>query len=317
MSSSSNRNFVIIGGDLWADPSLRSETSFCKHIEHERRRAGRDIEIYSLSDLDLGIRQGELFLRLPDGSVLTKHSPNLPKWALLYVVPPRVSYMLEQMGVICYSSYEMSSILNDKMRTHILFADNFEHPDTLFYGADKTINSVLFDKTAYPFMLKGVTGQGGINVSRVENIDETLSFVEEKETETELIMLQKAMPKADDVRVYCLGDEIIGSVLRHPKEGIWKANLEFSPQRSIYELGKNDMERIQSAMNKLPSTCRGLYSFDFLFDENENLVLCEANCNVGTNGLDAVGLGKDLFLRYVDYIRRDVQKMGQTQHKLS
>lgn len=209
----------------------------------------------------------------------------------------------------------MASKFEDKMLTHILYAEHFVHPSTLFYGADSTVNDIVFSEESYPFILKGVSGQGGTNVARVNTSDEMFSFMDEVETSTDLMMLQQAMPKADDLRVYCLGDEIIGSVLRRPKEGIWKANLEFNPKREKYELGRLETETVLAAMEKLPHSHRGLYSFDFLFDENDGLVLCEANCNVGTNGLDAVGLGKDLFLRYVDYIRREVQKEANKAEK--
>lgn len=308
MSSSSNRNLVIVGGELWSEPARKLDTSFCKHLESEKKRAGRDIEAYSLHEIDLGMEGGELFLRLPDGTAFTKDSPNLPKWALLYVTPPRIAYMLEHMGIPCYSSYAISSTFNDKMMTHVLFSDIFPQPDTLFYGSDATIEDIVFSEDPYPFMLKGVSGQGGVNVERVGCSDEVFSFVDERGDATDLVMLQQAMPKADDVRVYCLGDEILGAVLRRPREGIWKANLEFGPKRERYELGREEERRIRQAMELLPETGRGLYSFDFLFDADGRLVLCEANCNVGTDGLDAAGLGKDLFLRYVDYIRREVQR---------
>lgn len=308
MSSPKRKNFILIGSNLWDNPEKHNETSFCKHIDRELCHAGRDIEVISLADVNFGIKDSKLFMHLSDGRTFTKDSSDLPKWILCYVVPARIVHMLEQMGIAAYSSYDMLSCVEDKMMSHAIFADVFKQPDTLFYGTDETVNTIVDAEENYPFILKGVSGAGGENVCKVDCFDEMISFADEREHNTELLMMQQLMPTADDLRVYMLGDEILGAVLRQPKEGIWKANLEFGPKRSIYNLSKEEESSIRAAMDLLPEKRRGMYSFDFLFDDDRSLVMCEANCNVGTNALDAVGLGDDIFLHYVDYIRREMAR---------
>lgn len=304
-----NRNLVIIGGELWGDKMRRSETSFCVHIEQELRRAGKDIEVVALEHMDLGICDGRMFLRLPNGEVFHRGDAGLPIWALCYVVPARVVFMLEQMGIACFSSSAMISLVEDKMRTHVLFEEVFRHPDTLFYGSEKTSDKIFRKESeAYPFMLKGASGRGGENVEKIFSLDDACDFIDDKGDILDLIMIQQAMPTADDLRVYCLGDEIVGAVLRQAPEGVWKANLEFSPRRSPYELSREEKNAVYKAMKMLPQGRRGLYSFDFLFNDAHELVFCEANCNVGTNALDAVRAGREIFLRYVAYIRREMQR---------
>lgn len=308
MPSSKRKNLVIVGASIWDDPEKRAETSFCAHITRELCHAGRDIQIVSTSEIDMGISGNRPFLRLPDGKVYRKGDDDMPKWALCYVIPARMVFVLEQMGIACFSSFEMLSMMSDKMLAAVKFSDMFAQPDTLFFGTDKTINNITCNEDSYPFMLKGVSGSGGENVGKVDDFDEMIEFADNRENATELIMLQQLMPSADDLRVYILGNEILGAVVRYPKEGIWKANLEFGPRREEYTLSSDDEQAIRAAMELLPNNRRGLYSFDFLFDENKNLVLCETNCNLGTNALDAIGKGEDIFLRYVDYIRREVQR---------
>lgn len=308
LASTKRRNLVIIGGDLWNDAEKHSQTSFCKHIDQELRRAGSDIDVIPFSAVDLGMKSNKLFLHLPDGRTLTQESEDLPRWAICYVIPPRATFALEQLGIPCFSSYAMSSLLEDKMITHAMYASLIDHPDTLFFGSDTTLDRIIFDEASYPFMLKGALGQGGVNVCKAYDTDQVMTFADERADASELVMLQEAMPTANDLRVYCLGDEIIGAVLREPREGIWKANLEFGPRRSEYKLSFEEKALVREAMSLLPQRRRGLYSFDFLFDAKGGLVMCEANCNVGTNGLDAAGLGDKIFLRYVDYVRREVQR---------
>lgn len=308
LSSPKRKNLVIVGRNIWDDPKKRMETSFCAHITRELCHAGRDVQVVSTSEIDLGVSNNELFLRLPDGKVYRKGDPDLPKWALCYVVPERIVFVLEQLGIACFSSYEMLMMMSDKMLAAATFSDFFAQPDTLFFGSDKTVDALAEDENSYPFMLKGVSGCGGENVGKVDDFAEMIDFADEHENNTELIMMQQLMPSADDLRVYILGDEILGCVVRYPKEGIWKANLEFGPKREEYKLNADEERLIRSAMELLPKRRRGLYSFDFLFDEDRELVLCETNCNLGTNALDAIGLGDDIFLRYVSYIRREMQK---------
>lgn len=299
---------MIVGYGVWDDPKKRAATSFCAHITRELCHAGRDIQVVSTSELDMGISDGKPFLRLADGKVYRKGDADLPRWALCYVVPARTIFALEQMGIACFSSYEMVSMMSDKMLTASKFSDVFPQPDTLFFGSDATISEIACDEESYPFMLKGALGAAGMNVCKVDSFDEMIGFADKRCGAYDLLMLQQLMPSADDLRVYILGDEILGAVMRRPKEGIWKANLEFGPKREEYVLSAEEEAAIRSAIALLPDKRRGLYSFDFLFDEERKLVLCETNCNLGTNALDAIDKGEDIFLRYVDYIRREMSR---------
>lgn len=314
LSSTKRRNLVIIGGGLWSDEDRRRSTSMCKRIMQELSRAGSDIDVFALRDLDLGIKDGEIFIALPDGRLITTSSENLPRWCIGYVIPPRITYVLEQMGIACFSSYEMVKLMEDKVITHAAFADVIPQPDTLFYGSDSTVDGIVNtpdagkdESSSYPFMIKGSRGAGGINVEKVFGKKDISDFIEAHEDCGD-IMLQQAMATGDDVRVYCLGDEIVSSVLRKPQVGIWKANLEFSPTRRQYRLSKEETKMIKEAMSILPAKRRGLYTFDFLFDQHGDLIMCEGNCNVGTNALETCKLDEGIFLRYVDYVRREMQR---------
>lgn len=301
----SKKNLVLIGSHLWDNPEKHAATSFCVHIDQELPRTEGDIEVFAFEEVSLGMQDGRLFLLLPDGRKFFRGDADMPDWALLYVVPPRATKLLETLGITCFSSYEMQGTVVDKMVSHILFADDFAQPDTLFYNG-----LITPDTLGYPFMLKGVGGCCGVNVKKTDNADEVKSF-EMGRAEDDLVMYQQLMPTADDLRVYILGDKILGAVLRKPKAGIWKANLEFEPERSVYELSSKERKSIENAMEKLPPHKRGLHTFDFLFNDARELVFCESNCDVGTNALDAAGYGDDIFLRYIDYIRREMSTLAR------
>lgn len=299
-------NLVIIGSHLWDYPEKHAKTSFCVHIDEELPYAGGDIDVYAFEEVSLGLKDNKPYLRLPNGTTYYKGDKEIPEWCLCYVVPPRAVFTLEQIGIKCYSSFEMLSSTEDKMISHVLYADIFAQPDTLFYTSEEMFDTFTQEKNNYPFMLKGVDGCCGDNVSKADTIDDVSAFMEKHDGELECNMMQKLMPTADDLRVYILGDEIIGAVVRRPKPGIWKSNLKFEPKREVYTLSVAERDAIIKAMEKLPKTRRGLHVYDFLFNKDGDLVFCESNCNVGTDALDSAGFGENIFLRYVDYIRKDV-----------
>ena len=236
------RNLVIIGSHLWDYPDKHAKTSFCCHIDRELDRAGGDIDVYAFEQLSMGIYESEPYLKLPDGTILSKGDPLMPDWALCYVVPPRAVFMLEQLGITCFSSYEMLATTEDKMVSHVLYADVFKQPDTLMYRSAADALDILNNDENYPFMLKGVSGCCGDNVAKADNSGAVLGFELTHDDESDLNMYQKLMPTADDLRVYILGDEIIGAIVRKPKPGVWKANLALGPTREPYELSESEIE---------------------------------------------------------------------------
>lgn len=310
-------NLVLIGCHLWDNPSKRAKTSFCCHVEEELPRT-ENISVYSFNKCVLGIKNNVPYVQLPDGGILRDSDDTLPEWALCYCVPPRAVYMLEQMGITCYSSYEMMITTEDKMMSHVLYADCFKQPDTNFYRSDDDMANLILDGSRscemYPFMAKGVGGNGGENVEKIDDASDLFGFLENNDAHEDAYdggcnMFQELMPTADDLRVYVLGDEVIGAVVRRAASGEWHANLAYSPTHELYELNENEMMEIEAALDKLPKHCRGLHVYDFLFDEEGRLVFGESNCNVATTALDVMGIGDDIFLRYVDYIERDMAEM--------
>lgn len=288
-------NIIIPGQVSW-----ERKTPFKKRLAQEITDID-GVEVVPSLELSYGIENGEPYLSLHDNKMF-RGSSELPDWAILHGVPSSVAFFLEKMGIRCFSSYALSSLDEDKSKVQILLSDIFTMPDTVVYPGNMNPTSL----SRFPVIVKGVGGSGGENVWRCENPESVEKVIAEHQpSSSSPLMWQESMPTGDDLRVYMLGKECLGAIVRHVPDGQFKANLSSNPTRTEYALADDEMNAILKALDRLPGPS-GLMSFDFLFNDNKELVFCELNTGCGTQALEEFGKADGLIRRYVDYANMDV-----------
>jgi ribosomal protein S6--L-glutamate ligase/gamma-F420-2:alpha-L-glutamate ligase len=158
-------------------------------------------------------------------------------------------------------------IANDKLITYNYFKDHFPMLQTeIFTGGEN-----------YPYVVKDRFGHGGTQVYLINQIEDIQDFFY-----TENFIQQPLGPQpGKDLRVYILNNEIIASVLRsHPTD--FRSNYSLGGNIELYTLDEAQEKAVKRILNILPLDYGGI---DFLFDENNQLILNEIEDVVGARML--------------------------------
>lgn len=242
-----------------------------------KEAAKQDIVLTLLlrEDLQIGIFQNQKTVQYQNKTI------PLPDIAIVRTIEPLLNLHLEQFGIQVFNSSTVSFICNNKARTHFEVQKlGIPMVDTLFVKRD---NLQSEPPMAYPFVVKDVNGRGGQHVYRIENSSqwEAWKIVGKG---NELIFQTCHVQAGIDIRVFVVGTEIIGAVLRESKTD-FRANYKLGGTATWYNLQQNERERINKIVQHFEF---GMVGIDFLVDKDGGLLFNEIEDVVGSRTLSAV-----------------------------
>ena len=221
--------------------------------------------------------------------------PEKPDFAIVRTIRPKLSKQLEREGIRIFNNAMVAEICNDKGKTIAYVKEHTKVP-TLpfmrFFGRDLT-EELLHQ---YPHhVIKSVDGHGGKQVFRTEDEFDDIKR-EIRNSDFVIQPFQKGQGK--DVRVYVIGDEIIGAVERESQDG-FKANFSLGGTVKNYPLSEKEKSQIQDITNVFSF---GMVGIDFLLDEKGNFVFNEIEDVVGARMLFQCQPDIKLLERYFSFI---------------
>ena len=203
------------------------------------------------------------------------------------------------MDIHVFNNYHVSSICNDKRKTHLYLAgNNIDMMDTLFLNRKYISNSNF----SYPSIIKSIDGHGGNEVYYVRSKDEFLAVVEKLGSD-EFLMQKVASNMGSDLRVYILGKNIVASVLRKSSHD-FRSNYSLGGVPSLYNLSEDETKIVKKIISVFDF---GFVGVDFVFDDGK-IKLNEIEDVVGSRMLYQLTSIKSHEI-YFDYIVR--QGKGQ------
>ncbi|MGI6049684.1 MAG: ATP-grasp domain-containing protein [Acetivibrionales bacterium] len=211
------------------------------------------LELIYVEDLSFGVLDQKPFI------MHNNAGDKLPGFAICRCIYPLLSKQLELMGVPVFNNYHVSSICNDKRKTHqYLAGNNIDMMDTLFLNRQYISNNSF----SYPVIVKSIDGHGGNEVYYVKNQDELLAAIGKLNSD-EFLMQRVASDIGTDLRVYVLGKRIIASVLRKSRHD-FRSNYSLGGVPSLYNLSNEE----RNTVNKIISMFDfGFVGIDFVFDD--------------------------------------------------
>lgn len=225
--------------------------------------------------LELAIRE-KITLGIEDGALCLKHC-NISSHPQIVINRSRDSFLskhLELMGIRVYNSYEVTDLCNNKSSTHQWISKlNIPSVDMFFF------NKMYFDsdklQLSYPVILKSVSGHGGGEVFKCTSKEEILTSLA-KMKENEFLIQQMCDNPGVDVRVFVIGNHIVGAIKRESKID-FRSNYSLGGTASVYTLTEANMKVIESILENLKSDFIGIdfminQSGEFLFNEIEDVV---------------------------------------------
>ncbi|MFD2133682.1 RimK family alpha-L-glutamate ligase [Pseudogracilibacillus auburnensis] len=259
---------------------------------HEAKKQAIDLQFIFREDISIGITEGQYDVYLHGKRV------TLPQFAVIRTIEPTLQAHLESCGVMTFNNASTSQVCNHKAWTHVEI-NKLSIPMVTTYFATKT--AVPSDPPLpYPIVVKEATGRSGKQVHYIQNEQEWRHCTQALTT-NEFIIQAANVKLGQDVRVFVIGKEIIGAVLRK-NDHDFRANFKLGGQAFLYELSLKEKMIIQKIVNHFDF---GLVGIDFLINEQDELVFNEIEDVVGSRILSEVS-NINLLEKYVTYIKQQL-----------
>ncbi|MCQ6266456.1 RimK family alpha-L-glutamate ligase [Fictibacillus sp. WQ 8-8] len=260
---------------IYSVQDAEKNASFISWMTEEAAAAGLDLELRYTERFAFGVTKNQLSI------YYEKRQDPLPAFAVVRTIHHLFSQQLEQLGVKVFNSSFVSRVANDKARTHQLLAEaGIPMMDTLFISPSLyRPDSLPFD---FPLIAKLSSGRGGSQVHLVtdeQELREALSTYPHQEW----VIQKPAAHPGRDVRVFVVGDQIVGAVLRSSDED-FRANFSLGGKAQFYDLNEEQKVLAQKVMSHFEM---GMAGIDFLLDKDDSFIFNEVEDVVGSRTLSA------------------------------
>ena len=296
---------------IYSKNDLKKNEWYIESYQEEATKRGIDLQLLIAEELTYGIKNQQWFLS-SNGVLLPK-----PAFAIVRTIDPMLSRQLEYQGIRVFNNAKVAEICNNKAKTYQYVAKlNIPMIETCFYQ-----NYQFFDAMAKnPYeqaVVKAVAGHGGSQVFLIDNLIEKnqeleehnadkneserkhyLETVFEKLEGQDFVLQPLTGHRHQDLRVYVLGDKIIGAVLRTAKEG-FRSNFSLGGTVECYELSETELEIVNKIIGLFDF---GLVGLDFIIGDDKELIFNEIEDVVGARMLYQCHPEINLTGIYLDYI---------------
>lgn len=221
----------------------------------------------------------------------------LPDFAVVRTVEPLLNDHLERCGIQTFNSAKVSHLCNHKSLTHLEMGKlNIPMVDTIFIQRE-FLSSI--PPMTYPFVVKESTGRSGKQVYFIKS-DQDWNECRKQLITNDLVIQSADVKIGKDVRVFIIGKEIIGAVLRESKTD-FRANFKLGGTATWYSLNDQERALIYKIMNHLDFDMVGI---DFLIGHHGEFLFNEIEDVVGSRILSATS-DINILKAYVTHIKNE------------
>lgn len=182
--------------------------------------------------------------------------------------------------------------------------DGYPYAKT-FAATSKEMLLHMLDQITYPLIVKKSESSKGKGVFKCTSKQDVLALLETEELKVGELLFQEYIDYRGDVRVFIVGDKILGTMRREPQEGQWKGNV--AQGASAYPVDISDeVKKLALDVVKLQNAeIRGV---DIMLPKS-GPVLIETNSAPQFRGFESstgVNVGKEI----VEYLERKHAKLS-------
>ena len=217
--------------------------------------------------------------------ILSSKSFNKPDFVLFWDKDVKLAKYLESIGVRVFNSSESIRICDDKSLTYLnLINKDIKMPKTVFspliyyhdISKDDEFVSYVLDTFSFPFIFKECFGSFGQQVYMINSEQELRDRISKCGTWPFIIQEFIKESFGNDLRIYLVGDKIIGAMKRENKSGDFRANVELGGEASEYTINDAEANLAHKVKKELKLDFCGV---DILFGKDNEPILCEVNSN--------------------------------------
>ncbi|QKY69587.1 RimK family alpha-L-glutamate ligase [Lentibacillus sp. CBA3610] len=276
---------------IYNKTDAKQNESYIDWFREEAHLQNLSLQLILREDLTVGIMDNKPAVMLQDRPV------ELPDFAVIRTIEPFLNYQLESFGVAVYNSSETAFICNDKARTHFHMSKlAIPMADTVYISSKTGLPAS--PPLAFPLVVKNVSGRGGAQVEMVKNPQEWQHLQHHPSTEDLVIQSAANIQSGKDVRVFVIGSEIIGAVMRENKHD-FRANYKLGGSASWYPLNTHEIALVKDICESFRF---GMVGIDFLLNHDGRFIFNEIEDVVGSRTLSAVS-DINILQKYLAYIK--------------
>lgn len=264
---------------IYSESESRRNREYINFHMEEGKKRDIHFKLLIVERIEFGIKEGKYFFTYEGKELIS------PDFAICRMIYPLLTRHLEYMEVPVFNNSFVSEICNDKARTY-QFVGKIRVPmvDTVF--CKKEFVHEKLKMVSCPSVIKTIDGHGGTEVFLLEDhthMDDIVTGCHGKD-----IVIQPLIGKThQDLRVYVIGEEIIGAVLRTAKEG-FKSNFSLGGEIRLYELTDKERKTVSRIINLFQEKAGygfGLVGIDFIIGDHNELLFNEIEDVVGSRML--------------------------------
>lgn len=197
----------------------------------------------------------------------------------------KLAKYLESIGIKVFNSSESIRLCDDKSLTYLSLNNlGLKQPKTVFspliyyhnLAEDDEYIDFILSHFSFPFVFKECFGSFGQQVYLINSKEELIDRIKRCDVWPFVIQEFIKESKGRDLRVYVVGDKVVGAMKRENKNGDFRANIEIGGVASKYEANELEKELALKVAKELKLNFCGV---DILFGEGDDRILCEVNSN--------------------------------------
>ena len=267
----------------------KKNKSYINWFIEEARLQNISLELILREDLTIAIMDNERTILLHNKQV------DLPVFAIVRTIEPFLNSHLETCDIKVFNSSQVSNLCNHKSLTHHE-VNKLCIPmvDTIFINKEN-LNSKL--PMSPPFVVKESTGRSGKQVYFIRAAKDWEQCLTRLST-SNLVIQACNVILGKDVRVFIIGKEVIGAVLRESTND-FRANYGLGGSAKWYPLNNEELALIHKIVQHFDFDMVGI---DFLIGLDGKFLFNEIEDVVGSRILSAVS-DINILEKYVTHIK--------------
>lgn len=267
------KNKELKGWLLYNRADAKRNEGYIAFHKEEGKKLDMQIELLYIEKIEFGVKHNEWYV-LYEGQIISN-----PDFAIVRMNYPLLSRQLELLGIPVFNNSFVASICNDKAQTYQYVAKTgIPMVDSKF--VHKKFLMEQLDTIPRPFVVKSVSGHGGQQVFLIEEGAKDILPIYDK-LDDNVVIQPLVGSKRQDLRVYVVGNEIVGAVLRTGQNG-FKSNFSLGGKAEYFELEEDEKEIVEKIIDLFDF---GLAGIDFIIGDRGELIFNEIEDVVGSRML--------------------------------
>lgn len=223
--------------------------------------------------------------------ILSSNNFKKPDFVLFWDKDIKLAKYIENCGIRVFNSSYSIRICDDKSLTYLYLLDVVRQPKTIFspliyyhsLADDDEFINLAISKLKFPFIFKECFGSFGKQVYLINSKNELVEKIRNAGNFPFIMQEYIKESYGKDLRVYVVGDKIIGAIKRENINGDFRANIEIGGKAYKYDLNSEERDMALKVAKHLKLDFCGV---DILFGKDNTPILCEVNSNAYFLGMN-------------------------------